>query len=306
MTGEEYKTHPSQASQGKTKYKPVHKHTKNPLSGSIGQPQHFNSFAQPKHKNPLPLPKGESAYALAKIAEYQDRNLEKAEFFYKQAIHNEERVESAIKDLASLLHQKGETKKACEVLLYYKSYFTHDKDRYENLFSTLQKQINNTGNSLNKFLKVSGLSPTDTMESASKLFTNSIRIQSVELGSEEVEGKKVFFALIKFNSHSSARKTLEGFHSWERYKIEWISVNGESMGDAHYARHKMEEHRKVYPAFDYSLFERDPEGYVFCMPLDGNDQGFGRKSMEFQRNPEDLIGTTLFSAIFQEVQVECN
>ena len=45
-----------------------------------------------KNKASLPIPKGETPYALAKIAEYQDRDLDKAEYYYKLAIKKGERV----------------------------------------------------------------------------------------------------------------------------------------------------------------------------------------------------------------------
>lgn len=54
-----------------------------------------------------PIPKGNSAYSKAKRAEYVERNLDKAIKFYKLSIQNNERTESAIKDLATVLHQQG-------------------------------------------------------------------------------------------------------------------------------------------------------------------------------------------------------
>ena len=78
------------------------------------------------------------------------------------------------------------------------------------------------------------------------------------------------------------------------------------MGDAHYARHKLEEHRKECPTFDYTLFERDPQGYVFCMAFNANEGVSARKSLEFKFEPEELLGKGLFSTIFREMSVECN
>ncbi len=51
-----------------------------------------------------PLPKGNDLYSQAKKAEFEQRNLEKAEFLYKEAIKRNEKTESAIKDLATVLH----------------------------------------------------------------------------------------------------------------------------------------------------------------------------------------------------------
>lgn len=57
-----------------------------------------------KDSKTLPIPRGNSPYAMAKRAEYEERNLRKAEYYYKQSIKIGERVESALKDLASVLH----------------------------------------------------------------------------------------------------------------------------------------------------------------------------------------------------------
>ena len=255
-------------------------------------------------KQILPIPKGETAYALAKNAEYKDRDLDKAEFFYKKAIRTCDRTESAIKDLASLLHQRGKTKEACELLDKYRNLFTKDQEKFKNLYKTLEKQILSTGNSQNKSLKLSNLNEEDSISQIQNLFENSIRIQSFEFGNEEIDGKINYYCILKFNSHSSARKTLEGFHLWDKYKIEWMSIYGQIVGDAHYARQKMEEYRKLNPAFDYSLFERDPQGYIYCLPLETPiELTLKKHASEIEDTAENLLGKNLFSTIFKEIQV---
>jgi len=245
----------------------------------------------------LPIPKGNSPYALAKQAEYKERNPEKAEAYYKLAIENGERVESAIKDLASLLHQRGKTEEACQLLQKHKHLFYYDMEKFENLLGTLCKQVTKSGNSLKKSLKLSFLKPEDNQKTVRTLFSNSVRILEVSLDHEICEDKDNFFAILKFNSHSSARKTLEGFSHWDTFRIEWVSDTGEVLGDAHYARHKMEEYRKHNPTFDYLMFERDPKGYVLSMPVDGT----GLRVTEF-KDCEDtaklLLGSELFKDIF--------
>jgi hypothetical protein len=67
-------------------------------------------------KKSFPLPRGNSNYAIAKRAEYVKKDLNEAETYYKLAILHGERVESAIKDLAGILHQKGRTDEACDLL----------------------------------------------------------------------------------------------------------------------------------------------------------------------------------------------
>mmetsp|Transcript_12362 Transcript_12362/g.18003 ORF Transcript_12362/g.18003 Transcript_12362/m.18003 type:complete len:303 (+) Transcript_12362:17-925(+) len=245
----------------------------------------------------LPIPKGNSPYALAKQAEYKERNPEKAEAYYKLAIENGERVESAIKDLASLLHQRGKTEEACQLLQKHKHLFYYDMEKFENLYNTLQRQLVSNGNSLNKSLKISGLSSSDDEDSLRSLFANPVRIITVTFDYEICEDKENFFAILGFNSHSSARKTLEGFHHWDKYKVEWVNQHGEVVGDAHYARQKMEEYRKHHPTFDYVMFERDPKGYVLSLPVDGTGLRI-RDEIRDECVAVTLLGASLFKDIF--------
>eukprot|EP00361_Fabrea_salina_P004675 CAMPEP_0202440206 /NCGR_PEP_ID=MMETSP1345-20130828/36570_1 /ASSEMBLY_ACC=CAM_ASM_000843 /TAXON_ID=342563 /ORGANISM="Fabrea Fabrea salina" /LENGTH=296 /DNA_ID=CAMNT_0049054787 /DNA_START=767 /DNA_END=1657 /DNA_ORIENTATION=+ len=245
----------------------------------------------------LPIPKGDSPYALAKQAEYKERDLDKAEAYYKLAIKNGERVESAIKDLASLLHQRGKTEQACKLLKAYKHLFFYDMEKFENLYNTLQRQLVSNGNSLNKSLKISGLSSSDDEDSLRSLFANPVRIITVTFDYEICEDKENFFAILGFNSHSSARKTLEGFHHWDKYKVEWVNQHGEVVGDAHYARQKMEEYRKHHPTFDYVMFERDPKGYVLSLPVDGTGLRI-RDEIRDECVAVTLLGASLFKDIF--------
>ena len=264
-----------------------------------------DSNRKPSSKPSLPIPKGQTPYALAKIAEYKDRDLDKAEYYYNQAIRKGERVISAIKDLASLLHQRGKTKEACEFLKNHRHLFRNDVEKFENLYKTLEKQLNASTNSLNKSLKISNLSSEMKDEEVRALFENPVRIQSIEFGCEESRKVINYFCVLKFNSHSSARKTLEGFHHWERFKVEWVNGEGKVVGDAHYYRQKMEDYRKEHPTFDYQVFERDPHGYIYCLPLDSSPLVMMRQSSEQELEVQNLIGSTLFSTIFSEV-VECH
>lgn len=63
------------------------------------------SFEFNKDIDHLPLPKGNSPYAQAKRAEYIDRDTLVAKMLYQKAIQLGDRTESALKDLASILHQ---------------------------------------------------------------------------------------------------------------------------------------------------------------------------------------------------------
>ena len=273
------------------------KYQKSPRS--VDSDSSRGSYDKNRRSNNLPIPKGETPYAMAKNAEYKHRNLDLAEHFYLQAIRQGDRVESAVKDLASLLHQRGKTKEACEILEKHQELFKNDYEKYSNLYNTLKKQIDCSGNSQNKSLKMSFLAQDVTTDEIRGLFTNSIRIQKVTLHCEEIDSKMNYYAILNFNSHSSARKTLEGFHSWDRFKVEWVSPIGEVMGDAHYARHKMEEYRKHHPTFDYVIFDRDPHGYVYSLPLDMSAYTY-KTCREDEKSAEKLLGSGLYSMIFKD------
>jgi len=118
------------------------------------------------------------------------------------------------------------------------------------------------------------------------------------MGSENEDGDTNYYAFLKFNSHSSARKALEAFRSWGRYKVEWINKSGEIIGDAHYARHKMEEYRKANPIFDYVIFDRDPKGYVLSLPIDGHNV-IREEFWEPECSLKVLLGSELYNSIFE-------
>ena len=82
-----------------------------------------------------------SYYSLAKEAEFQMRNLKMAEFYYNLAIKNNERVDSAVKDLATVIHQRGRTEEACELLEKFRPLYRGDSQKYENLIKNLKKQV---------------------------------------------------------------------------------------------------------------------------------------------------------------------
>lgn len=67
----------------------------------------------------LPLPKGDSTYTQAKKAEY-NRDLQRAVRLYMQAIDENDRKESAIKDVAGLLNQMGCAVQAIDFLEKHK------------------------------------------------------------------------------------------------------------------------------------------------------------------------------------------
>jgi len=170
----------------------------------------------------FPVPNKESFYSWAKKAEYIERDLVKAEKYYRKAIRKGERTASAVKDLASVLHQQGKTKNACELLDLYRPLFFKQKASYRNLLLSLQKQLNPTGTSLNKHIRVSGLPVWANSEFVKCLFGDISRLRSLELNPGT--------ALLKFASHSAARKTVETYLG--EFTLEWMSVDGTVSGQA--------------------------------------------------------------------------
>ncbi|CAG9335630.1 unnamed protein product [Blepharisma stoltei] len=249
----------------------------------------------------LPIPHGDNPYSKAKQAEYKDRDYKKAEFYYKQAINQGDRVESAVKDLASLLHQRGKTAEACKLLEENRGLFMNNYEKYQNLYNTIYKQLDETTSSLSRILKVSGLGKDDSSQKVTGLFNNSSRILEVVMGHEEEDGDINYYAFLRFNSHSSARKALEAFRNWTRHRVEWVTKTGEIIGDAHYARHKMEEYRKANPTFDYIIFDRDPKGYVLSLPIDGHSAKIKEELPEGEVSIRGLLGTDLYDSIFNYI-----
>ena len=235
-----------------------------------------------------PIPKGDSPYALAKKAEYIEKDLFKAELYYKQAIIEGDRVESAIKDLAGVVHQQGKTLEAIQILKENKHLFDSDPIKYENLLQNLKRQVVQKGNRLNKFLKLSPLPLEVTLDTVLCLFSNTKRISDIELYNE---GSHIY-AILKFSTHSAARKTLESFVGWENFKVEWISITGDNAGSAN---HKRGELRKDRVLFVYKVFHRDPESKVMVLPLESTPVLAQIQLNESQSKL--LIGTSLFDTL---------
>lgn len=210
-------------------------------------------------KQQYPIPKGDSAYSQAKRAEYIEKNLKLAEHLYKSAIEQGDRAESAIKDLAGVMHQQGKTIEAIEFLKGHSNLF-NDTVKYENLMMNLRRQIVQRGNRLNKNLKISNLPLKIDKQQVLKLFTKPERITDVEITFADDKT----FAIVRFASHSAARKTLESFVDFEKFKVEWYSVSGEIAGDVLSGK---SECKKEKPAFTFKVFSRDMLNRSMVMPL---------------------------------------
>ena len=83
------------------------------------------------------LPKGHGAYARAKRAQLVDLDLVKAEELFKRAIEQNDRKESAVKDLASLFSQQGRVDEAIVLLEDSSKLTTAASSQYGNMLATL-------------------------------------------------------------------------------------------------------------------------------------------------------------------------
>lgn len=85
-----------------------------------------------------------SMYNIAKQHETKTRNLSKALSFYIKAAANGEKINSCIKDFASVLHQCGYTSQAIGFLNDMKCIYNGDKTKYEKLMANLATQVKPT------------------------------------------------------------------------------------------------------------------------------------------------------------------
>lgn len=243
------------------------KHTKSQLSCS--KPSNLITS-----RRSIPIPKGRSYYALAKHAEYLLKNLEKAEFFYKKAILAGDRKESAIKDLAALLHQQGKTQEACEILEKFSKSFKSSPEKLENLYQSLKRHLSTNPISHKKKVKISGFSSKPTQCQLNSLFINCSRIKKIEI--DEVGN----CAYLEFNSKSSCRKTFDGFCGWERYKCAWVSGQNEFVAEM--SKGKKGGMKSLDGDFEFRVFSRDPECWAFCIPIDGEFADFQKDFVEIE------------------------
>jgi hypothetical protein len=184
-------------------------------------------------------------YSQAKHAEQIEKDLQKAEYFYFLAVRNGEKLESAIKDLATVLHQQGKTVQACQFLEEFRHLCKPSQQaKLDNLLCNLKKQLVPTGNYLNKTLILFNLSSNFNSQSLKELFSSTSRVQ----GTQFIEGKDVdqilnnyeplaerWFpkpqvstkkaVLLHFTSNSGARKTLDTLKN-DSLQFYWINVYG--------------------------------------------------------------------------------
>lgn len=167
--------------------------------------------------NRTPVPSGRTSYAQGKRAEYLKHDLQLAKDYFWKAIQENDRVESAILDFASILHQEHRTAEACSFLKAQSIKFYNTK-KLENLCRTFEKQLVNAGNRLNRTLRLAPVPDVPLLT----MFKDPRRIKKIRIFEK--------FVILEFSSNSAARKTLNSFKFWRNYTIEWVSVNGEVKG----------------------------------------------------------------------------
>jgi hypothetical protein len=99
-------------------------------------------------------------------------------------------------------------------------------------------------------------------------------------------------AVLKFVSHSAARKTFEGYSGWEEYSATWLSVEGEELG-------------KIFPptkkpaldTFTYTLFQPGDK-LPFCLPVLTLQASLSEDLDSEQA--EAYLGSALYHLIFNE------
>lgn len=259
------------------------------ISTGYNRPRDNHGRIRAHCKKQFPIPRGDSTYAHAKRAEYLEKNLPKAEQLYKRAIQEDDRTESAAKDLAGVLHQQGKTAEAIDFLQNHEALFKDEQTKYQNLLTNLQRQIQPSGNCLNRSLKIVGIKRT-LPKNIPSLFKNPSRISDVTLHNDGTDR----YALVKFASHSAARKTVDGFNNWEEYSVEWVNNLGEVVGDANFHRLKQAEN-----GFRFSLLTVDPADKTRSVPTDSEIS----PSLETDRVTEamdimTILGTNLYHEIF--------
>jgi len=84
------------------------------------------------------LPTGKGNYAQAKRAEIIDKDLNKAEKLYRQAIKNNDNAENAVKDLAALLTRQNRDEEAIKILNEYRPKSLNKKSIDNQLVNTYQ------------------------------------------------------------------------------------------------------------------------------------------------------------------------
>ena len=99
------------------------------------------------------VPSGPGPFARGRYAKDVEKNLEKAEILFRQAIREGDRFESAVKDLAQLYQQQGQPEKAIDLLLIHREKMNR-KEPVDNLLSHTYAHIGLYSEAIERFLIV--------------------------------------------------------------------------------------------------------------------------------------------------------
>ena len=98
--------------------------------------------------------------------------------YYAMSARAGEKVESSVKDFASVLHQCGKTAEAVSFLERFKEVaITGNGEKYNNLLTNLKKQLVPTGKVFCKKLLLANIRISCTEEDVKQMFGNSSRVQ---------------------------------------------------------------------------------------------------------------------------------
>ena len=150
------------------------------------------------------IPKGSSSFARAKRAQLGEKDLDKAEEFFRRAILQSDNLESAVNDLAWLLSQRERFEDAVKVIEQNRSRIRNQQS-LENLLTNIYKKAGRHDKAIELLQKQLG--QTKTLEKQ-----NLIRwhIASSYLKSEKfVEAEKLLKEILKHQpAHISAKRNL--------------------------------------------------------------------------------------------------
>lgn len=139
------------------------------------RPQPFKNKINRESKN------APSLYEQAKEAETSHRQLDRAAELYAEAAKSGEKIDSCLKDFASVVHQMGETSLAVSFLREARRYYQGDLLKFDRLVTTLDKQINPSGKHQTKHLLVELSTPMQAnSETLEALFQNTSRIRAAK------------------------------------------------------------------------------------------------------------------------------
>jgi len=166
------------------------------------------------------LPKGNNPYDRAKRAQLAEKNLKKAADLFLEAIEQDDKTESAIKDLAALYDQQSQTKKSVELLLKYKNKISNQQSvdnmlinlyfkiaEYDQAISLLRhKLLRDDSQKINVLLQIgSAYLRQGSYDKAKNEFNSVINSQPSNIPAQ----RNIAICLFKLEQYDEAKKQLQ-------------------------------------------------------------------------------------------------